>query len=76
MQTILLTAFLPAVHTCFYHSGVYPEFIQSLSGVYPELVPGCCSPDSQQGNASSLAFLPGAGGFVFKQLYDAHAGLR
>ena len=27
--------FLPAVRTNFYHSRIYPEFIQSLSRVYP-----------------------------------------
>ncbi len=45
----------------------------SVPGVYPEFIPESCSPDSQQGNVSSLAleftlgvcllaFLPGVGG--------------
>ncbi len=35
-----------------------PNFYQPdiHSGVYPEFIPGNCSPDSQQGNVSSLAF--------------------
>ncbi len=51
----------------------FSEF--SVSGVYPEFIPESCSPDSQQGNVSSLdfeftlgvcllAFLPGVGGGV------------
>jgi hypothetical protein len=49
----------------------FSEF--SVPGVYPEFIPESCSPDSQQGNVSSLdfeftlgvcllAFLPGVGG--------------
>ncbi len=52
----------------------------------PEFIPGCCSPDSQQGNVSSLALeftlgvcllacLPGVGGysdfeFVLYKFYE------
>ena len=36
------------------------EFSESsVSGVYPEFIPESCSPDSQQGNVSSLDFLSG-----------------
>ncbi len=31
----------------------------SVPGVYPEFIPESCSPDSQQGNVSSLDFLSG-----------------
>ena len=58
-----MTAFLPAVHTCFNHSGIYPEFIQSLSRVYPELVrslsPGAAHLTRSRGVCAYLLFCRG-----------------
>ncbi len=39
---------------------VYPN--DRFAGVYPEFIPENCSPGSQQGNVSLLAFLSGSGG--------------
>ncbi len=44
------------------------EFSESsVPGVYPEFIPESCSPDSQQGNVSSLDFLSG----VSKNSFDS-----
>jgi hypothetical protein len=37
--------------------------ILPVHGVYPEFIPGCCSPDSQQGSGCLPAFLSGVANF-------------
>jgi hypothetical protein len=41
---------------------IYPQYELACFGIYPEFIPGCCSPDSQHGCVFLLVILPGVGG--------------